>query len=82
MRALRQHFEAEQAHALAEADGDANRATQLLINRLLHSPSQRLRELASQEGEFSERQWETALDTLNRLFGIKPEDNLKQDTEE
>ena len=40
------------------------------------------RELASQEGEFSERQWETALDTLNRLFGIKPEDNLKQDTEE
>lgn len=44
---LRQHFEATRAQVLADASGDAEKATRLLINRLLHDPSQALRDLAT-----------------------------------
>jgi len=44
---LRQHFEAARAQVLADAAGDAEKATRLLINRLLHDPSQALRDLAT-----------------------------------
>lgn len=43
---LRGHFEAVRRQALADAHGDAEKATHLLINRLLHGPSRRLREIA------------------------------------
>ncbi len=46
--ALRRHFEAHRARVLIEAGGDAVRATELLINRLLHEPSETLRRLASE----------------------------------
>jgi glutamyl-tRNA reductase len=46
--ALRRHFEMQRARVLIEAGGDAVRATELLINRLLHEPSQTLRRLASE----------------------------------
>ncbi len=46
--ALRQHFEAARAQALVQAGGDAVRATELLINRLLHAPSEALRRLAAE----------------------------------
>jgi glutamyl-tRNA reductase len=45
---LRRHFEATRLAAMADAGGDAERATQLLVNRLLHGPSRSLRELAGQ----------------------------------
>jgi glutamyl-tRNA reductase len=43
---LRDRFESERARALADARGDAEKATRLLINRLLHDPTRRLREIA------------------------------------
>jgi glutamyl-tRNA reductase len=45
--ALRRHFEAVRAQALRQANGDAARATELLVNRLLHDPSEVLRQIAS-----------------------------------
>jgi glutamyl-tRNA reductase len=47
--ALRRHFEAVRAQVLRQADGDATRATELLVNRLLHDPSEMLRRIASGE---------------------------------
>jgi glutamyl-tRNA reductase len=47
--ALRQHFEAVRAQVLRQADGDAARATELLVNRLLHDPSEVLRQIAAGE---------------------------------
>ncbi len=44
--ALRAHFAAARDAALAEARGDAERATRLMMNRLLHEPSSALRRIA------------------------------------
>lgn len=79
IRALRRHFEAAQAQALAESGGDAERATRQLIDRLLDTPSARLRELATQENLEDQRDLASALTALHRLFGIEPEDNSKPD---
>ncbi len=59
---LRRRFEAARDRALAETD-DPARATELMVNRLLHAPSERLRRLAAEAGE------EAAEATLRRLFG-------------
>jgi glutamyl-tRNA reductase len=48
--ALRRRFESERARALAETQ-DAGRATELLIQRLLHAPSEALRDLAQGDPE-------------------------------
>jgi glutamyl-tRNA reductase len=48
--ALRRHFEQVRAAALAEAGGDAETATRLLVARLLHDPSEVLHELAAAPG--------------------------------
>lgn len=45
--ALRDHVERLREAALAEAGGDAETATRLLMNRLLHDPSEVLRDLAA-----------------------------------
>jgi len=45
---LRQYFEQQRAQALAEAGGDADKATHLLVGRLLHGPSTRLRRAAAE----------------------------------
>jgi glutamyl-tRNA reductase len=67
--ALRAHFEAARAHLLAEQpDLSAEEATRLLINRLLHRPSETLRALAA-EGRAAANG--TPEDLLNRLFGLK-----------
>jgi glutamyl-tRNA reductase len=44
--ALRAHFERVRAEVLLTASGDAEAATRLLVNRLLHDPSEVLRGLA------------------------------------
>jgi len=49
--ALRRHFERLRAEVMAERGLDADAATRLLVNRLLHAPSEALRDLAVREGD-------------------------------
>ncbi|MGF1639605.1 MAG: glutamyl-tRNA reductase [Rhodospirillales bacterium] len=68
LSALRRHFENAREAAIADAGGDADKATRLLINRLLHGPSQALRAIAARgaDGQKELRDMDRALD---RLFG-------------
>ena len=45
---LRRYFEDQRAQALSAAGGDAEKATHLLVGRLLHGPSTRLRRAAAE----------------------------------
>ena len=76
LTALRRHFEAAREAAIADAAGDAEKATRLLINRLLHGPSEALREIAAlgSEGATDLRGAERALNRLFRLGDSAPED--------
>jgi glutamyl-tRNA reductase len=68
--AVREHFEAVRRQVLAGAPGaDADSATRALVNRLLHAPSEVLRELAAEpSADHAE------LERLARLlFGLKDE---------
>ncbi|WP_299398512.1 glutamyl-tRNA reductase [Pelagibius sp.] len=65
--ALRQHFETVRREVLDQGADDAEAATRLLINRLLHGPSEALRHTAGSDpaaGEALER-------SLRRLFDLK-----------
>ena len=65
--ALREHVEALRRQALAESHGDAEAATRLLANRLLHAPSEVLRErMAAVPGEA-----EAMEALLRRLFRLE-----------
>lgn len=69
---LRQHVEAMREEALADAGGDAEKATHLLINRLLHDPSVVLREIAASSDDSTEpnselRAVEAVVERLFRL---------------
>ena len=72
---LRGHFESVRARALADAGGDADKATRLLVNRLLHDPIRRLREIA-RHGEDADGELARVEDVLRRLFDL-----VDQDTE-
>ncbi len=61
---LRGHFESVREQALAEAGGDAERATRLLVNRLLHAPSEAMRRAAA-GGD-----WANLESLVRRLFGL------------
>lgn len=65
--ALRDHAEALRAEVLASAGGDADKATRLLVNRLLHDPSRFLRSLAENGNEDARR---AAENLLRRLFAL------------
>jgi glutamyl-tRNA reductase len=68
--ALRRHFEAVRAELLAEGVGgaEAAEATRLLINRLLHEPTELLRRAAADEAAGADR---AALErAAARLFGL------------
>ncbi len=70
LNALRGRFEASRDIALRDAGGDAEKATRLLINRLLHRPSTALRaaaDTAAGEGAADLEEFERA---LTRLFGL------------
>ena len=69
---LRGHFEDVRLQALQDADGDAERATRLLINRLLHGPSRAMRAIAARAApvDGNASGFEDAERTLNRLFGL------------
>lgn len=62
--ALREHFRRVRDQVLAEAGGDADAATRLMMNRLLHGPMEGLRQVALTEGRAE------AEALVRRLFGI------------
>jgi len=65
---LRSHVETLRNSALAESGGDAEKATHLLVNRLLHDPSVAMREIASGAGGDTElKAVEAAVERLFRL---------------
>lgn len=64
--ALRGHFEAARREALSDAPDDPAAATRLLINRLLHGPSDALRRM-TEEGEAPAGEAERL---IARLFGL------------
>jgi glutamyl-tRNA reductase len=66
--ALRAHFAQAREDALREAGNDAERATRLMMNRLLHEPSAALRALAGGGGA------KEAEALVRRLFGLEDED--------
>lgn len=66
--ALHRRFEAERARVLGDAHGDADKATRLLVGRLLHAPSAALRDMAS-AGE----NWASVEALLTRLFDLDDE---------
>lgn len=71
LAALRRHFEAERGRLLRDQPGaDAAEATRLLINRLLHDPSEALRALAAEQGQYERA---TAEALLRRLFRLDEE---------
>jgi glutamyl-tRNA reductase len=72
---LRGHFETVRAQALVDAGGDAEKATRLLVNRLLHDPIRRLRDIAGRGGD-ADGELSRIEDMLKRLF-----DPADQDTE-
>ncbi len=68
--ALRQRFEAHRQQILASNPTmSADEATRLLVNRLLHGPSQALRELAA-DGDGGARSVPLDGDLIARLFGL------------
>jgi glutamyl-tRNA reductase len=72
--ALRRHVESLRQQALAEAGGDAEAATRLLANRLLHDPSEVLRELAgAAPGEI-----EAMEELMRRLFRLGSEEETAE----
>ncbi len=67
---LRETFEAERLRALADAGGDADKATRLLTSRLLHGPPEALRGAAAVGADM-----DNIAQLLDRLFGLdRPED--------
>jgi glutamyl-tRNA reductase len=70
--ALRRHFERARAEVLAHAGGlDADAATRLLINRLLHEPSTALKALAAEAAAHGPEERRRIERTLLKLFGIE-----------
>ena len=61
---LHGHAEAVREGALADSGGDAEKATRLLVSRLLHGPSRVMRELAAEGEDLDEFER-----LLRRLFG-------------
>ena len=68
---LRQHVEQIREEALDEAGGDAEKATRLLMNRLLHTPSEVLRASAGQGDETGDLS--KIADAARKLFGLNEE---------
>lgn len=70
LSALRAYFEAVRDTAVADAGGDAEKATRLVINRLLHSPSHVLRELAGRKAD-GVTDLKDMEDAIKTLFGLE-----------
>lgn len=72
---LRQLFEDERERALAEAAGDAEKATRMLVARLLHGPSAVLRDMAAKAADDggAAADWHTVEAALARAFRLDNE---------
>jgi glutamyl-tRNA reductase len=68
--ALRGHFDAVRDQVLAEAGGDAEKATRLLVSRLLHDPSEAMKDIAG-TGDPAGEMWVVAERLLKRLFRLE-----------
>ena len=83
--ALRRHVERLRADVLAElGEGNAAEATRLLVNRLLHEPSEALRALAATEGQGADRAGSdraSAERLIRRLFRLAPDEDRASDEE-
>ncbi|MBC8339043.1 MAG: glutamyl-tRNA reductase [Rhodospirillales bacterium] len=66
---LRGHFEGVRQQVMKEAGDDAEKATRLLVNRLLHTPSEAMRDEAAR-GSAGGGGWQAAEDVIRRLFGL------------
>jgi glutamyl-tRNA reductase len=78
---LRNKFEAMRDEILAaDPNADAAEATRRLVNRLLHRPSEALRELAAETGREAERQAATRI--VERLFGLPDAGGGNEDDKE
>ena len=67
---LRRRFEAVREDVLRESHGDAEKATRLLVNRLLHAPTQALKDLATTTDGAGTVEWVKAQKLLARLFEL------------
>ena len=78
---LRNKFEAMREEILAaDPNADAAEATRRLVNRLLHRPSEALRELSAETGSEAERQAATRI--VERLFGLPDAGGGNEDDKE
>lgn len=68
--ALRNRFEAEREQVLGEAGGDAEKATRLLIHRLLHDPTEVMKDIAGM-GEAGRADWDDTEQVIRRLFRLE-----------
>ncbi len=81
--ALRAHFETERRRLLAEHGRlDAQAATRLLVNRLLHRPSEVLRSLAAEGDGAGLTERAAAERLLLRLFGLGDEETSEDERRE
>ncbi len=67
---LRAKFERAQEQALQDAGGDAEKATRLLVKRLLHDPSEAMRRIAADD----EAAWARLEFAMERLFNLNDEE--------
>lgn len=84
IQTLRVHFEQMREQVMAEAAGDSDKATRLLVSRLLHAPSEVLREIASSGGNAGQAEWDASERVVRRLFRLDAEagnKRLKETTE-
>lgn len=63
---LREHFEKLRLQSISESGGDAEKATRLLVNRLLHDPSEMMKSMAG-DGQ----RWPAAEELLRKLFRLE-----------
>lgn len=68
--ALRSRFDEMRDQVLAEAGNDAEEATRLLVNRLLHAPSEAMKDVAAR-GTSAGAEWQTMEKTLRSLFRLE-----------
>lgn len=68
---LHARFEIERRQAVVDAAGDAEKATRLLVGRLLHRPSEAMRRIAAGD-EAAWARLEFALEKLFELQDVKP----------
>ena len=76
MNRLRSHFDSVREQALSDGGDDAQKVTRLLINRLLHAPSEQLREVAGAQSNSDATRLREMEDLIDRLFGLKNDEDL------